>query len=41
MQRFDNWANTIAGLGSALRDKVQHTEFTPSGVLSDDELEAM
>lgn len=39
--RFDNWKNAITGLGHAMRDKVKHTEFSSSHLLSDEVLEAL
>ena len=39
--RAYNWNNAITGLGSAMRDKVQHTQFSASQTLSDETLESL
>lgn len=41
MRKYDNWSNAVAGLGHSLRDKVQHTNFTPNALLSDEMLESL
>jgi phage-related protein (TIGR01555 family) len=40
-KHLDSWNNAVTGLGHAMRDKITHTEFSASHVLSDETLEAL